>query len=468
MPPSNSISRMAQYARGLPDPNANQTYNGASTYFPPASNPRDAMADSIKMPLPRASAPLRASAPPREVGAPTVEPPSSPGVGALPNPPRGLLARRRTNSADHPDRLWAPSLPSAIATPVGSPTSTSAETQDNDRERDYDLGITRRAASTVAVPRSPPRYIEPIRPLHANGLGNHNGMRDGSQGNNSRPRWMGDPSMGFLPSPTKRQTELPIHNVNPLKPFPEVSNLVREEYIKQEHRKSPSRDRPLPHQSKGHRDQARAQPRSAFFDNDADSDVRSLRSDMPLSDEEPGTPRPLKREGRRADVFSDDPPPTWAANRVITVSGKSKKRDRNNVDYDDKTLMRMSYSDLQNQPFDADPAQAASGADKSLVGETLPEKLEHYRSKSITEQKQFFAELDLGDWERSGDWFLEQFGRVAQKLKETRQNKRATVETFETELASREEAVRLRTENINLKLKKIKSKGEDMLADKAD
>ncbi|KAM0529177.1 hypothetical protein ACHAQF_004383 [Verticillium nonalfalfae] len=189
---------------------------------------------------------------------------------------------------------------------------------------------------------------------------------------------------------------------------------------------------------------------------------------MPLSDEEPGTPRPLQREGRRADVFSDDPPPPWPANRVITVSGKSKKRDRNNVDYDDKTLMRMSYSDLQNQPFDADPAQAASGADKSVVGETLPEKLEHYRSKSTTEQKQFFAELDLGDWERSGDWFLEQFGRVAQKLKETRQNKRATVETFETELASREEAVRLRTENINLKLKKIKSKGEDMLSDKAD
>ncbi|KAG7132171.1 hypothetical protein HYQ45_009326 [Verticillium longisporum] len=220
--------------------------------------------------------------------------------------------------------------------------------------------------------------------------------------------------MGFLPSPTKRQTELPIHNVNPLKPFPEVSNLVKED------------------------------------------------------DEEPGTARPLKREGRRADVFSDDPPPTWPANRVITVSSKSKKRDRNNVDYDDKTLMRMSYSDLQNQPFDADPAQAASGADKSVVGETLPEKLEHYRSKSSTEQKQFFAELDLGDWERSGDWFLEQFGRVAQKLKETRQSKRATVETFETELASREEAVRLRTENINLKLKKIKSKGEDMLADKAD
>ncbi|CRK11427.1 hypothetical protein BN1723_001777 [Verticillium longisporum] len=149
-------------------------------------------------------------------------------------------------------------------------------------------------------------------------------------------------------------------------------------------------------------------------------------------------------------------------------AAESKKRDRNNVDYDDKTLMRMSYSDLQNQPFDADPAQAASGADKSVVGETLPEKLEHYRSKSSTEQKQFFAELDLGDWERSGDWFLEQFGRVAQKLKETRQSKRATVETFETELASREEAVRLRTENINLKLKKIKSKGEDMLADKAD
>ncbi|KAM0281802.1 hypothetical protein ACHAQH_003384 [Verticillium albo-atrum] len=275
--------------------------------------------------------------------------------------------------------------------------------------------------------------------------------------------WIGDPSMGFLPSPSKRLAELPPHNANSLRPFAEVSNIVKEE-----NHKSPALDRPPLHHSRGDRDQGRGQPRSAFFDNDADSDVRSLRSDLPLSDEEPGTPRPFKREGRRPDVFLDDPPPQWHNNRVITVSSKSKKRSRNSFDYDDKALMRMTYSDLQNQPFDIDPAQAENGAEESVVGETLPEKLEHYQGKSSVEQKQFFAQLDLGDWERSGDWFLEQFGRVAQKLKETRQKKRVMVETFETELASREESVRLRTENINLKLKKIKSKGEDMLADRTD
>lgn len=74
--------------------------------------------------------------------------------------------------------------------------------------------------------------------------------------------------------------------------------------------------------------------------------------------------------------------------------------------------------------------------------------------------------MSVGDWERSGDWFLDQFGIVAKKLKEARKEKRDMVERFETEIANREEAVRVRTENITKKLSKIRHKGEDMLADK--
>ncbi|KAM0327953.1 hypothetical protein ACHAQA_005352 [Verticillium albo-atrum] len=467
MPPSNGISRMAQYARGSSDPNISQAQNGASTYYPPASNSRDAVADSIKMPLPRPSGPPHVSVPPRHMGSATVGPPASPTTGALPNPPRGLLNRRRTNSGEHPGngQLWAPSLPSAIATPSGSPTSTVAETQYNHQNRNRDLGGPRRATSDLATLTSGTKYMEPIQPSRAFGLGAQNAMRIGAQDNKIRPPYADTTSIGFLQSPPKPQMNLPFHDLSSRRPFPKISDLAKEEP-----RASSPFDDPLPPQQRGGREQGRGQQRSTYFGDDADFDIRSLRSDMPLSDEEPGTPRPLKREGRRADVFLNpgDSPPFSQTNRIVNINGKSKKRSRDTFDYDDKTLMRMSYSDLRGQPFDMDPTQAVAGPEGAVVGESLPEKLEHYQGKSGTEQKQFFAQLDLGDWERSGDWFLEQFGRVAQKLKETRQNKRAMVETFETELASREEAVRLRTENINLKLKKIKHKGEDMLADRED
>ncbi|KAL0933061.1 uncharacterized protein CTRU02_212023 [Colletotrichum truncatum] len=195
-----------------------------------------------------------------------------------------------------------------------------------------------------------------------------------------------------------------------------------------------------------------------------DKDIEgSLASDYPISEDDHGTPRANRKTAlsRGPALWESSLPPV-----SYSQVDKAGKRRRESCDYADNELAGMTYSQLRQQPFDDDPAKKPLQAAGPLTGDSLPVKLDHFKSQREVDQKEFFMQMTVSDWERSGDWFLEQFGQVAQKLKEARQNKRATVENFESEIASREEAVRLRTENINKKLSQIKHKGEDMLADK--
>lgn len=198
-------------------------------------------------------------------------------------------------------------------------------------------------------------------------------------------------------------------------------------------------------------------------------DEDDLNSNYPIDPDVEGTPRASHKRGKREDGFFDSspPPPMRRMAQSDPEGGLGKKRRRESLDYDDVALSRMSYVELQNQPFDANPTRLALETNgKSAPDESLVARLERGKDKGEKEQKQFFTQMNLADWERSGDWLMEQFGLVTQRLKEARQNKRAMVDTFEAEIARREDAVRARTETINRKLDKIKHKGEDMLADR--
>ena len=133
------------------------------------------------------------------------------------------------------------------------------------------------------------------------------------------------------------------------------------------------------------------------------------------------------------------------------------------LDYDDSALAKMNYTKLREEAFDFDPAQAeAQSVDYPLKG-TLPEKLDHFLDKDQETQVEFFTKMSVGDWESSGDWFLERFADVTHRLKEARQAKRATIEKFENEIAQREEDVRKKINHINTKVADMKSKGEGLM-----
>ncbi|RYP25163.1 hypothetical protein DL765_000044 [Monosporascus sp. GIB2] len=146
----------------------------------------------------------------------------------------------------------------------------------------------------------------------------------------------------------------------------------------------------------------------------------------------------------------------------------SSKKRAFELDYDDSALAHMSYADLRKQPFDFDPTQAEAQSVGAPPQGTLPEKLDHFLAKDQVIQADFFTKMSVNDWEESGDWFLERFGEIVHKIKEARQSKRATVESFENEIAEREDAVRNKTHGISRRLAELKSEGEDLMRKEFD
>jgi hypothetical protein len=144
---------------------------------------------------------------------------------------------------------------------------------------------------------------------------------------------------------------------------------------------------------------------------------------------------------------------------------KSKKRQRS-PDYNDAELNVMSYADLQKQDFDYDPQAAAMQQTSVPSGNSLEDKLAYYKEKDSLDQHQFFTQISIADWEESGDWFLDQFSSVVQKLKVARKEKRNLVANFEKEINEREEAVRNKMEGIGRTLQELRQEGQSMMSGK--
>lgn len=151
--------------------------------------------------------------------------------------------------------------------------------------------------------------------------------------------------------------------------------------------------------------------------------------------------------------------------RFVGQQSPTKKR-RRDIDYDDADLERMSFAELQNEPFDHDPAREVPQSPAKPPADNLGDRLKFYDGKDENIQAQFFTEMPVRDWEESGDWFLEQFGDIVKRMREARQAKRKMVEQYETEISNREEVVRRKKENIDRKLSKLKHDGDAMMKGK--
>ncbi|KAG7286977.1 hypothetical protein NEMBOFW57_006477 [Staphylotrichum longicolle] len=151
----------------------------------------------------------------------------------------------------------------------------------------------------------------------------------------------------------------------------------------------------------------------------------------------------------------------------------SRKR-RQSLDYNDAELHAMSYASLREQAFDFDPQTAAAlhppppAATTTIppTGGSLEDRLEHYRRQGSMDQHEFFTRVTVDEWDEAGDWFLEQFGAVVQRLKRARRAKRQLVARFEDEVAAREEAVRGKMEGIERTLEELKEEGQTMMEGK--
>lgn len=145
---------------------------------------------------------------------------------------------------------------------------------------------------------------------------------------------------------------------------------------------------------------------------------------------------------------------------------RTRKRARAAPDYDDRALSNMSFGDLEREPFDLDPARAASQNGSVDDADNLTKRLNQARHLSDSEQRSFFSAMSMEDWEQSGDWFVDRFSDIMARLRDARRDKRRTVREFEAEAAQREETVRRRSDAIDRKLVKMRQDGQRVVGDR--
>ena len=191
------------------------------------------------------------------------------------------------------------------------------------------------------------------------------------------------------------------------------------------------------------------------------------RSPDITSDSVQGAPQQTPRPSRQRTNGQSNHHQGDAARRTSSRrQDKPAKKRRLSLDYNDAELNAMTYSDLQSQGFDFDPQAAALQQTSVPTGDSIEDKLEHYKDKDSLGQHQFFTQVSIDDWEAAGDWFLEQFSDVVKNMRKVRRVKREITIKFEAEIAAREEAVRGKMEGIDRTLGDLKQEGQTMMKGK--
>ena len=111
------------------------------------------------------------------------------------------------------------------------------------------------------------------------------------------------------------------------------------------------------------------------------------------------------------------------------------------LDYDRKALEEKSLIELQNEDYDVDPRSALESIHKLSASELCDQLVQHSRDQDDKDQRDFFASLNIDQWEQAGEWFQKRFAEMFNKFSKQRREKRKASCVFEQEIAHRNEAV---------------------------
>ncbi|CEJ84155.1 hypothetical protein VHEMI03398 [[Torrubiella] hemipterigena] len=153
--------------------------------------------------------------------------------------------------------------------------------------------------------------------------------------------------------------------------------------------------------------------------------------------------------------------------RRVPPAPLERKRRRPSTDYDDRILSSMSFGELQNEPFDFDPSVANAQTLSGTSGGNIESRLAQLEHHGHSEQRTFFGNMTLDEWECAGDWFADRFADIMKKMRQARRNKRQMIQEFENEAAQREAAVRIRSDKIDRKLQTMKENGRRVVGERA-
>ncbi|KAK5010993.1 hypothetical protein LTR28_006466 [Elasticomyces elasticus] len=151
-----------------------------------------------------------------------------------------------------------------------------------------------------------------------------------------------------------------------------------------------------------------------------------------------------------------------SSSRTPTNHGVDESESRLRLDHEPSELYKMDYADLRHAPFDVDP-----NAGPPLIGDhefaDLPEKLHHVAMMVPDFQTRFFALLNVDEWENAGDWFLDQFSDIVQRMKMARKEKRQLAKGFEDEIERRHSEISRKLKAADEALEAMRTSGQTVL-----
>ncbi|GAB0131606.1 hypothetical protein EsDP_00000069 [Epichloe bromicola] len=453
-----------------PDPGRRSATPSADSYQPS----RQEIAEFARLPIPGAAPKTvgspRASAPLRSIH--RVDSPVQHGYGSPKRQPRGKQIQ--TAAAHHGifsgSQLGENFMNSGLTTPTNDPEALEVV-------QAPEIKVEERVEKNQ-VQRMAPRHVPPLdiekhqfsvevdgRLSVVPGLNRHNPshMNDGfynSKGHNHHVRYQPKPIKQMNPAyshqapKVQAQARLPMRGVRVSRGQPSLPNAlpIQEEV--------PPQGRFTEVEEESCEEQASEKVNESILVHDSDNEFDVFRRfgggpASPKTKKHNGAPMKSAREG------------THKSSKVTRdLQQKTQKRRRQSLDYDDKVLSSMTYQDLQGEPFDVVPQLPGMLNGYDSAASKLITRLEQFQQQGEREQHQFFSHMSIEEWENAGDWFVEHFTDIMNRLRQARRDKRKMVAAFEMEASQREEAIRLRTDAIDKKLIKMKQDGQRVVGDK--
>jgi hypothetical protein len=176
------------------------------------------------------------------------------------------------------------------------------------------------------------------------------------------------------------------------------------------------------------------------------------------------TPRESFKDGRNTALEPSASSMSSGASSPILAPAEP---NANELDYPLSMLHTVPFSQLTAQPFDTipgpDPFREQLPADLLDASLTTAQKITLVRKYTENTQRLFFSSLSADEWEQGGEWFLERFAEMVQRIVKARKEKRELAKEFEVEVEKREEIVRKRQEDVESALKDMKRGGLGVL-----
>ncbi|KZF25408.1 hypothetical protein L228DRAFT_244243 [Xylona heveae TC161] len=190
-------------------------------------------------------------------------------------------------------------------------------------------------------------------------------------------------------------------------------------------------------------------------------------------------PKPQRNHHRAGSITPDQHLPQSADSASMDASAESGADDtlqsltsradteveevKESLDYDPSRFSEMDYSELRDQPFDSDPNAPPSVFPPEMEAQALSERINLVIARPREQQRRFFSSLTIDEWEDCGDLFVERFGELIAKMKDTRRAKRKALAAFEDDIAVREETVKNKKISIDEALQNMRRGGQDVL-----